>query len=100
MSERVRQVLREVIDANTHTLTEPKPLILFDSYGASSLDFVVGAWCLREDWLATKNSLMAEIKDRFDAEGIEIPFPHLSIYSGSETDPMPVQLAQQDQSTH
>jgi small-conductance mechanosensitive channel len=90
--ERVRQVLCEVIDANSHSLAEPEPLILFDSYGSSSLDFVIGVWCLREDWLATKNSLMDAIKDRFDTEGIEIPFPHLSIYAGSTTDPMPVQV--------
>jgi small conductance mechanosensitive channel len=32
------------------------------------------------------------LKKAFDAEGIEIPFPHLSLYAGSETMPLPVQV--------
>ena len=35
---------------------------------------------------------MQEIKERFESEGIEIPFPHLSLYSGSATDPMPIRI--------
>jgi small-conductance mechanosensitive channel len=30
-----------------------------------------------------------EIKSTFDAEGIEIPFPHVSIYAGEATKPFP-----------
>ena len=37
-------------------------------------------------------SLYLEIKAAFDQAGIEIPFPHLSLYTGSVTEPMPVQL--------
>jgi small-conductance mechanosensitive channel len=32
------------------------------------------------------------IKEAFDARGIEIPFPHRSIYAGALTDPFPVQV--------
>jgi small-conductance mechanosensitive channel len=35
---------------------------------------------------------MQSIKERFDEEGIEIPFPHHSIYAGSVTDPFPIRL--------
>ncbi len=31
-----------------------------------------------------------EIKAAFDAEGIEIPFPHMSIYTGEATKPFPL----------
>lgn len=34
------------------------------------------------------------VKKAFDAAGIEIPFPHLSLYTGSVTKPMPIQLDQ------
>ncbi len=39
-----------------------------------------------------KREYLRMLKLRFDSEGIEIPFPHLSIYSGEATKPMPVEL--------
>jgi small conductance mechanosensitive channel len=33
------------------------------------------------------------IKKLFDAEGVEMPFPHLSLYAGEATKPMPLELA-------
>ncbi|MFI3285388.1 MAG: mechanosensitive ion channel family protein [Rikenellaceae bacterium] len=32
------------------------------------------------------------LKIRFDAEGIEIPFPHVTLYTGEQTKPMPLSL--------
>ena len=37
-----------------------------------------------------KNSVFLKIKERFDEEGIEIPFPHRTLYAGSATDPFPL----------
>jgi small-conductance mechanosensitive channel len=37
-----------------------------------------------------RQMLLPDIKPRFDAEGIEIPFPHRTIYTGSATTPFPV----------
>jgi len=33
-----------------------------------------------------------EIKEEFDKQGIEIPFPHRTIYTGSITEPFPVKV--------
>jgi small-conductance mechanosensitive channel len=35
---------------------------------------------------------MVGIKERFDAEGIEIPYPHRTIAGGLATDPLPVRV--------
>lgn len=32
------------------------------------------------------------LKKAFDKNGIEIPFPHTTLYAGSETDPLPIRL--------
>ena len=88
----VRKVLAEVADQNPLCLTEPEPLILFLGFGDSSLDFQFSVWGARENYLKLKNSIGEEVKVAFDEHGIEIPFPHRTLYTGSVTDPMPVKL--------
>lgn len=88
----VVRVLKEVADANPNSLTEPEPLVLFKDFGASSLEFLLGVWFEKSKFLDLKNSIMREIKERFDQEGIEIAFPHLTVYAGSETPPFPVKV--------
>jgi small-conductance mechanosensitive channel len=38
------------------------------------------------------NAIHIEIKEAFDAAGIEIPFPHRSLYAGAATAPLPVRV--------
>ncbi len=90
--EEVRRVLLEVADANPLALMEPEPMVLFDGYGESSLNFWFRVWATRENWLDLKNSIHEDVKKRFDEEGIEIPFPHRTLYTGSVTEPFPVRM--------
>jgi len=89
----LKKVLLDIAAANPHCLDEPEPLIVFTNFGDSALGFLFGVWFYKTDYLALKNSIMQEIKERFDAEGIEIPFPHISVYAGSATEPLPVSIA-------
>jgi small-conductance mechanosensitive channel len=93
--DRVRRVLLEVADRTPLCLEEPEPLILFQGYGESSLNFQFSVWAKTENYLEVRNTIPVEVKRAFDEAGIEIPFPHRSLYAGSETDPMPVQLVDQ-----
>lgn len=90
--KKVIRVLKEVADKNPHCLDEPEPVVIFRDFGDSSLNFLFGVWFAKQDFLVLRNSIMAEIKERFDAEGIEIPFPHRTLYSGSATDPFPIRI--------
>jgi small-conductance mechanosensitive channel len=90
---RVRKVLLEVAERNPRCLMEPNPVVVFEGFGESSIDFLFGVWATQENYLRLKNSIQEELKARFDAEGIEIPFPHRTLYAGSVTDPLPVRIA-------
>lgn len=92
----VRDVLNEVADRNRMCLEEPKPLFIFKGYGESSLDIQFSVWAKRENFLNLRNSIYEEIKQAFDDQGIEIPFPHRTLYTGSATDPFPVQIVPKD----
>ena len=87
---KVRSILEEVADKNPLSLEEPKPRYIFQGFGESSLDIQFSVWAKRENFLDLKNSIYSEIKTAFDEQGIEIPFPHRTIYTGSVTEPFPI----------
>ncbi|WP_319267326.1 mechanosensitive ion channel family protein [uncultured Draconibacterium sp.] len=87
---KVKTLLEEVAKANPLSLDEPEPLIVFKDFGASGIDILLGVWFEKQNYLKVKNSIFQEIKARFDAEGIEIPFPHVTLYTGEATKPFPV----------
>jgi len=47
---------------------------------------------VKDDYLKLNTKMMQQIKERFDAENIEIPFPHRSLYTGSVTEPFPIRI--------
>ncbi|WP_372649707.1 mechanosensitive ion channel family protein [Draconibacterium sp.] len=87
---KVKTLLEEVAKANPLSLDEPEPLVVFKDFGASGIDILLGVWFEKQNFLKVKNSIFQEIKARFDAEGIEIPFPHVTLYTGEATKPFPV----------
>ncbi len=91
---RVLEVLKDIADKNVLILDEPEPFIMFTGFGDSALEIKYGVWFAKDDWKKAKTELMLNIKERFDAEGIEIPFPHRTIYAGSVTDPIPVKITE------
>jgi small-conductance mechanosensitive channel len=89
---KVRQVLFQVTENNPLCLTEPEPLFRFKGFGDSSLDIQLSVWVRREEFLELKTDLQLEIKEAFDQAGIEIPYPHRTLYTGSVTDPFPISI--------
>jgi small-conductance mechanosensitive channel len=87
---RVRDILLDIARNNPYCLDNPEPLFVINSFGDSGINLLLGTWFSKTDYLALKNSLMLEIKERFDREQIEIPYPHISLYSGSQTHPFPI----------
>lgn len=94
--ERVRDVLFEVADHNPLCLEEPKPLFIYQGFGDSALTFQFSVWAKREHFLDLRTSIQLEIKEAFDAQDIEIPFPHRTLYTGAITEPFPVRVVEPD----
>lgn len=94
--KRVRAVLFEVADLNPDVLDEPKPQFFFEGYGDSALELRLGVWTRKENFINLRNEMRIEIKEAFDREGIEIPFPHRTLYTGSVTDPFPVRMVSEE----
>ena len=80
---RVEAVLLDVAERCPYVLVEPQPQVHFLKYGTSQVDLRLTAWFVTETFVETRNAIVAGVKARLDAERIEIPFPHLSLYPGS-----------------
>jgi len=92
---KVKSVLENVARNNPLCLEEPEPVIIFQTFGESSINITFGVWFEKANYLAVKNSVFIEIKEALDREQIEIPFPHVSVYAGEASKPILVKLQEQ-----
>ena len=91
--KKVMDILRQLASKNPHCLDEPEPLILIKEFGESSINFLFGLWFEKSNYVTLRNSIIQEIKSTFDTEGIEIPFPHITLYTGEVTKPFPIRTS-------
>lgn len=88
---KVLDVLRDIAANISGAMTDPEPLIQVDSFGDSSININFGVWTQTSNAVNMKTELIIAVKERFDKEGIEIPFPHVSLYAGEISKPIMVQ---------
>ncbi|WP_442915624.1 mechanosensitive ion channel family protein [Marinobacter sp. C2H3] len=90
--EAVSALLLEVAEREPLCLEEPRPFIQVTGFGPSSVDMQFSCWVARENLLEGRSRLMISAKRALDEAGIEIPYPHTSVYAGSHSEPFRVQL--------
>ena len=88
----VEEALRAVADRNHYCLEEPSPLFFVLGFGDSSVDVQFSVWAKRQDFFLIRTSVLREVKEELDRRGLEIAFPHVSLYAGSATEPFPVRV--------
>lgn len=75
------EVIRHELEADERCLKEPEPFIGVLNLGDSSVDIVVRVWVNNADYWPAKFDLTRRIKERFDENGITIPFPVRTVYN-------------------
>ena len=89
---KVKEILLQIASGNPLCLDEPEPFFLYKDFGDSGIDILFAVWFEKSNYVEVKNSVFEGIKQRFDDEGIEIPFPHVSLYAGTNSLPLAVRL--------
>ena len=77
--DKVIRVLLEIVEAKENIHKDPKPVVAFTEFGASSLNFELRFWSLFDHVVDLKNEVNIEIYKKFKEEGIEIPFNQLDV---------------------
>jgi small conductance mechanosensitive channel len=74
------RVLKEILETHEKVLEDPEPIIRLHKLGESSVDFVVRPWVETDDYWDVYWDVTREVKMRFDAVGISIPFPQRDVH--------------------
>jgi small conductance mechanosensitive channel len=86
------KILREIIDSHELILKDPGTDIKLNTLGESSLEFVVRPWVLTKDYWTVYWDITRAVKDRFDKEGISIPYPQRDVHLHQiPANPLPVE---------
>ena len=78
--QRAIQVLNEAVAEHPLTLEELAPVIAVTALAESSIEILCGAWTRTSDYLSVYRGLLADVKTRFDAAGITIPYPQRDVH--------------------
>ncbi len=71
----VKDILLAAIAADQRILAEPAPVVAVRDLGESAVNFVVRPWVKTDDYWDVRFALTEDVKLRFDAAGVTIPFP-------------------------
>ena len=78
--EKVRRVLREIVDADERVLQEPAPFIVLGELAESSVNITMRVWVKSENYWGVFFDTNEKIYNEFNRRGINFPYPQLTIH--------------------
>jgi small conductance mechanosensitive channel len=79
-TDQAQQILEEIVAAHPKVLESPEPVIRLNELADSSVNFVVRPWATPADYWDVYWDITSEVKKRFDAANIGIPFPQQDVH--------------------
>lgn len=79
-SQKTRDTLMELINADSRILRDPEPFIALSGLGDSSVNFVVRVWVEAADYWAVFFDMNEKVYNKFNEAGLNIPFPQMDVH--------------------
>lgn len=73
-------IIRRVLDEEELVLTEPKPMVIVEEFGESSINLRVMFWTPSQYFLTMRSEVIKKIKKQLEEAGIEIPYPQRVVW--------------------
>ena len=77
---KAKNILEEMVNADERVLKDPAPVVKVHELADSSVNLICRPWVNSADYWGLYWDMMEKVKLRFDEEGIEIPFPQVSVH--------------------
>jgi small conductance mechanosensitive channel len=78
--DKARSIISDVLSSDERVLKEPPLQVAVSELADSSVNFVARAWVNAADYWGVVFDVTETVKKRFDAEGINIPFPQRDVH--------------------
>ncbi len=77
---KAQKIMEDVVSAHEKVLEDPEPVVRVNELADSSVNFVCRPWVQTEDYWDVYWDITRGVKERFDQEGISIPFPQSDVH--------------------
>ena len=77
---KAQKILEDILLKHEAILKDPEPVVKVHELADSSVNFVVRPWVKTENYWDVYWDITRTVKERFDAEGVSIPFPQRDVH--------------------
>ena len=77
--QKAREVLLQIAKDQPLALSTPEPEVMVEELAESSVNLSLRYWCMSADYAVCYFNSLEEVKNRFDAANINIPYPQVQI---------------------
>ena len=77
---KAQKILEDILASHESILKDPEPVVKVHELGDSSVNFVVRPWVATDNYWDVYWDITRAVKERFDAEGVSIPFPQRDVH--------------------
>ncbi len=81
---KAKQLLEDIVAADPRILKEPASVIAVSALADSAVNLIVRSWVNSADYWQVYWDTLEQVKLTFDAQGIEIPYPQMSLHLRKE----------------
>ena len=77
---KAKKIIEDLLAADERVLKDPVATIAVAKLGDSSVEFVIRPWVNSADYWSVKFDFTKAVKEKFDSEGISIPYPQSDVH--------------------